>query len=352
MGFIEDHISVQALIVEIASVHAVPLLLSWDDVIEKNEARGILEEVQALVSVSDLGKSIDFHRLSVMGLIAVGCPRLNIPGITPRVLKMIEEKKVTVLHIRTGLPFLNVSEVTDNLGDWSLSLEDAAFVRQHLYTERQKQNLALKKKEGRYTLEEAADRIEQALFFPVEDEDEDEIDSEINILNELSEAAFAGDLPVYFPGKREPFKYSDLPYGEVRIYYEELSCVDLNRYLERRYPQLKFRFDCPGEKKIEGVTKEEILSREADWQQAIIGLKLEGALSAPPNWIKPAWVQRGRPGGGRNGSHRWNPAMLAICLMDRKQLKAKEHLLTKLLNDHFPKYLDQWTAYLEDYSGD
>ncbi|MEO8009502.1 MAG: hypothetical protein ABI728_13425 [Betaproteobacteria bacterium] len=82
-----------------------------------------------------------------------------------------------------------------------------------------------------------------------------------------------------------------------------------------------------------GLTKAQILAW--DWPTRI---RLDSKLSDIPKWIKPARVSPGTK--GKNGSARWNPVQIAVCLCSEKNVSQKA--MDAHIRRRFPEWLDQW----------
>lgn len=65
-------------------------------------------------------------------------------------------------------------------------------------------------------------------------------------------------------------------------------------------------------------------------------------LSRPPQWLLPAQVQRGKPG----ESSRWNPLMIAHCLLDKKEMTRPQ--LNKVMHKEFPESYERWKEETKD----
>lgn len=100
---------------------------------------------------------------------------------------------------------------------------------------------------------------------------------------------------------------------------------------------------------LAGVSKREILS--VDWPMPNVAPLLNSILNNIPKWVEPACNKVGRPGKGADGSHLWNPAILAVCLATRtpqKQWVAGKGALTNFLRTNFSDYFEQWEAAATD----
>jgi len=377
--------TVEDLIFEISEIHSCQILLSWDELVGSGE----IDKAEGLISRAlnnpDQISTYQPRQLLAHAMAEVGFR--GIPAIKPRVIKMIEELDPSVHHVRTGLPFLNSSEVSDAPGEWRISADAVNKIRKELITDRQREIIERKATEGRYTLEEAADLISESMIFDCAEEDfescdgmsepderdelalldkldePDELDNLFKIdgkeggdddiecseiLNKLSTAARSGKLPTYWPGSDKRFSYDQRVNTEVRVFFEEAYWRDLNKWLDKYCTGIDFRFLDPSDteenRKNKGVTKCELVY--VDWPMPE-GRELKKILDAEPDWILSALVSRGRPGGGRYGSHRWNPAQIAICLHTRWPKKSTVSRLTKVMERSYEKYFNQWNDYLE-----
>ncbi len=101
--------------------------------------------------------------------------------------------------------------------------------------EREAEQEAQKQAEGRYTLREAAERLEQ-----------EGGERKATMLRKLKEAAKAGALPVYEPGRNARYEIGSGKDAErVREYYEEAYWDSLNAWLEQNESRITFRFPVP-----------------------------------------------------------------------------------------------------------
>ena len=355
-------ITVEDLIFELSEIHACQIMLSWDETVGKTEAGAAIDKMIAVDKGDDPSNDDDLRRHLVRAMVEVGYSR--IPGIKPRVIKMIEEIGSCVHHARTGLPFLSSSEINDEPGDWLLSSDAANTIRKELLTDRQREIIELKATEGRYTIEEAADFIVELVWRgSSKDVDEssgesDELDDSCDIefseiLSELSDAAFRGKLQMYWPGTDKRFGYGQNVNTDVRVFFEEVYWTELNRWLEINKKEITIRFPDPNEKvsgtKYRGVTKGEILA--SDW--GLSAGKLKKILDDVPNWVSEARVSRGRPGGGAMASALWSPVVLAECLLGtapRKPWSVPIGTLDAIFGDAFKGFLEEWNEYKETFA--
>lgn len=348
-----NSVIVEDLIVEIAKVHSCQLLLSWDRLVGDGAIDRIFNRFESEASRLEVASSVEARQSLALAIAEKGFDEFGMPAIAPRVMKMIECKDVVVHHLCTGLPLNELSEVRKAPNAWYMSSEDADKVRNALLTDRQRDVIDLKAKEGRYTLEEAAEFIfEQGELILLDDDIGDSVTVDYpEILKLLSDAAETKVLPVYKPGKAERYEYGTEVNCEARIYYEEALWSDLNQWLGEHLAHVRFRFSnpkaVPTSPKMPGVTKQEILAVE--WNLPV-GRKLKNSLDELSKWIEPALVSRGKPGGGSGGSHLWNPALLAICLFttsSHKKWRVRRNALERVMERYFPEYLEEWLAGIE-----
>ena len=92
----------------------------------------------------------------------------------------------------------------------------------------------VKRRAGRYTLEEAALLIECEAGERFK-----------TVLSRLQSAARAGELPMHNPGEMFRRYYSSENSSRVRGFYEEVYWDDLNRWLESFEPRVTWRFPEP-----------------------------------------------------------------------------------------------------------
>jgi len=206
--------------------------------------------------------------------------------------------------------------------------------------------LANRRASGRYTLEEAALFISDA-----SGERADEL------LCDLMNAARRGVLSVYEPGKNKPYtSYVDDFASRVREFYHEARWCDLNKWLEGNAPLILASFPDPviARTRVNGASaglpKHEILA--VDWPLPQTAPKLKDILDNLPKWVDGACTKVGRSGKGPDGSHLWNPAILAVCLATKAPRKkwpvVGKGTLTNFLSRHFSDYLDEWKEASQD----
>ncbi|WP_291996583.1 hypothetical protein [Candidatus Accumulibacter sp. ACC012] len=93
-----------------------------------------------------------------------------------------------------------------------------------------------------------------------------------------------------------------------------------------------------------GLAKIEILS--VPWPLPPNAPTLKNILDELPKWVESACLKVGRPGKGPDGSHLWNPAVLAICLATKtpqKKWAVGKGALTNFLRLNFSDYFAEWT---------
>lgn len=98
-----------------------------------------------------------------------------------------------------------------------------------------------------------------------------------------------------------------------------------------------------------GVTKSEILCVE--WPVPNGAPTMANVLREIPKWVEPACKKVGRPGKGAGGSHLWNPAILAFCLVTKtpqKKWAVGKGTLTGILRTNYSEYLAQWETISTD----
>lgn len=346
--------TVEELIFEISDVHSCQILLRWDELIGDKELGVAINKTISAMNGNSRSATDQSRRIHACAIAEIGYH--GIPGIKPRVLAMIKKHDFSVRHARTGLPLLDQSEIEKAPGEWLVSSQDAEIIREKLLTDRQRETIDLKASAGRYTLEEAAERIFESVVCGGSDESDELLDESAGsgdieptkILQELSDAAFSDGLKMYSPGTAQRHIYGQKINTEVRIYYEEACWDDLNNWLDKHHSEIAFRFSDP-----KGT--EENTNNAGEIKAAIVGVNwplphgrdLKKILDEKPQWVITALVSRGRPGGGIHGSHRWNPAQIALCLHARWAVHSTISQLTKVLEDHYPKYLEQWNEALE-----
>ena len=274
------------------------------------------------------------------------------PGVVENILEMIRQSTITARSTLTDLPLVQDLTLTGDLRLLYVTKVDAEVVRQRLLPETLKANIQFKVNEGRYTLEEAASLLDELCLLTEEDGETDQ--SFDDIMNKLSTAALDGELPVYLPGKSVRYSYGSSCTSRVREYYEEVYWHDLNKWLADNKTKVEYRFPDPEaapapavdiQATPRGVTKREILS--VDWPMPRNAPPLKNILDEIPKWVDSACIKIGRPGKGVNGSHLWNPALLALCLGEatpHKRWTVVRGELTNFIRLNFPDYFEQWEA--------
>ena len=138
---------------------------------------------------------------------------------------------------------------------------------------------------GRYTLEEAALAIEEGTK---------EGERAAEMLVKLMAAALAGDLLTYEPGRNARYTYGVEFATRVRYFYEETHWDDLNSWLYKNEPRIKFKFPTP-DRKAPATKREEknaIENRENKIHRGILDPAIGKAISQAGNaecadvWLK------------------------------------------------------------------
>ncbi|MBL8369096.1 MAG: hypothetical protein JNM54_14460 [Candidatus Accumulibacter sp.] len=223
--------------------------------------------------------------------------------------------------------------------------------------------LANRRAEGRYTLEEAALFIGDAIG------DANGECAQL-MLRKFMDAARSGALHVYVPRNIVRYQHGEDFASRVREFYEEARWCDLNKWLADNEPLLAESFSFPrpngslmaksadqrdagtfGARLNDapaGLPKYEILA--IGWPLPPEAPKMENILGNRQKWVDEACTKVGRAGKGPKGSHLWNPAILAACLATaapQKPWVVGKGALTSVIRKHFPDYLEQWEAAAE-----
>lgn len=344
-------VNVEDFAVEIASLLADDRSKQWELPLGDDAMWEIVDKVLDKAAQS-LWLSGDraARRIVATTLYVVGHPSSGLPGVIPYILKMLGEEEISVRSIRNDLPPLQLSDVSANLGSWYMESADAEKVKERLLPERLRARIKEKAAAGRYTLGEAISFLGSP-FILLEDE---AIDHDLDIGSKLKTAALCGALPVYWPGKSTRYAYHPSDPSCIREYFEEVYWYDLNKWLADELPTIRLTFPCAdplyGGNQIpratqSGVPKHEILSVE--WPLPDNAPPLKKTLDNLPKWVEPACMKIGKVGKGADGSHLWNPAILATCLNTRTSHKnwiVRREALTSFLRVSFPEYLEQWEA--------
>lgn len=345
---------VEDFAVELATLLADYRSTQWETPFGDDSMWEIVDKVldKAAHSAWSSGDKV-VRRIVATTLYVVGHPSSGLPGVIPYVLKMLGEGEISVRSIRNDLPPLQLSDVSANLGGWYMESADAEKLRERLLPESLKARIKEKAEDGRYTLEEAISFLESPLVL-IEDEAEF-YDRDIG--GKLRAAVISGVLPVYWPGKNIRYVYDPSTPFCIREYFEEAYWYDLNKWLADELPKVNLSFPSTDvlysehqtqKAKLNGVPKHEILSVE--WPLPSDAPPLQNTLDNLPKWVEPACMKIGRVGKGAEGSHLWNPAILATCLNTKTSHKnwiVKRERLTNVLRVSFPEYLEQWEASLE-----
>ncbi len=155
--------------------------------------------------------------------------------------------------------------------------------------EQYRQQAQWKVEHGRYTLEEAS-----KLFAQNGDARADEL------LKSLVEAANSGVLPMHEPGKTDRYVYGVGKHEIVREFYEETYWDDLNSWLERERPRIRFRFLTPSIANSDLLRETVYNGGPIDWRywSALSNITpMQGALLAffidPITWPNGAEYKQG-----------------------------------------------------------
>jgi len=147
------------------------------------------------------------------------------------------------------------------------------------------QQEARKKHSGRYTLEEAAEKL------AAEAGERPEV-----ILQKLKAAALNGSLPVHEPGRNARYEYGPGQASQVHEFYEEAYWSDLNEWLNKHEPQIQFRFPISTAEEMLTATSpppvatpplSRHVSQELAIMNAIRGLGFEPTQLPTPHTGKP-----------------------------------------------------------------
>ena len=196
--------------------------------------------------------------------------------------------------------------------------------------ERDKQRAEIRRKAGRYNLEEAAKIIAQAAGAVYE-----------AILAALVDSVESGTLSTYMPDNTAPIKYGSgqgkWPWADA--YLDECYWDDLNEWLETKMKRVDYEFPNPADTsaaKVEavakGITKQQVIT-------AFEGLHFNADqwgkyLASPPEWLANCRVMRGN----KKTSALWNPALIATALLDKKITIKKLDAVFIRLSD----WADEW----------
>lgn len=110
---------------------------------------------------------------------------------------------------------------------------------------------------GRYTLSEAAKAIAET---------GERFDA---LQKKLCDAAERGELPTHAPGERARYEYTN---GKrARPFYEQAYASDLNAWLEKYEPRIKFRFSAPAEP-VEADSPSGKLETPEEYRQRVLAV--------------------------------------------------------------------------------
>lgn len=94
----------------------------------------------------------------------------------------------------------------------------------------------------------------------------------------------------------------------------------------------------PPDAPIAGLSKRQILAGET-WPG---NTNLPRLLTDVPHWLATARISKGRQG---KQSHMWNPALIAVCIHERKRIPLLQ--LTRFISENFPDWKGQWEQHKE-----
>lgn len=280
-----DQMDVYSLLFEISSLIADSCYTKWEHPGLNNPIGQRLDAV--LHGISQMGSGLDdssCRRVAAAGLFRDGDSVSGFPGISHIFLKALEARSISVYSIHNGLPPESASDVLVDPKNWRISSEDASKIRDHILPDKLKASLRTKKENGRYTLEDAADLLE----------DNELLDK---ILDSLKSAALEGGLPTFWPGKNELYKYGPPRNVRVREYFEEIYWNDLNKWLEEHELSIQFRFPSPEIPVVKEATKETAppsVPSRVGWQVALFAAwpQIRSIYGIKPtareaiNWLK------------------------------------------------------------------
>lgn len=96
------------------------------------------------------------------------------------------------------------------------------------------------------------------------------------------------------------------------------------------------------------LTKREILS--VDWPMPQGAPPMENIIHDDPKWVHEARKPIGARGKGPDGSHLWNPAILAFCCCNsqsRRKWKANPTRFGSFLESYFPDFHQEWETIIQ-----
>jgi len=189
---------------------------------------------------------------------------------------------------------------------------------------------AIKKAEGRYTLEEAATFINEQTGERTE-----------GMKNKLIAAVKNGELATYAPGS---FVKNDS--RVVRDFYEHVYWNDLNEWLKKNEPRLDCEFPNPEDTStdakggaVRGITKQQVINafegihfERKQWSNAL-GKSI-------PNWLKACQAMPGKQGDNKT-SATWNPVLIAAALYGENGKGISREKLNAVFN-RLKEWREEW----------
>ncbi len=158
-------------------------------------------------------------------------------SVTDSIAKTFAERRSTIQRMAVQSQVMNCRRI-----DMLSPIPDASEAVNAEYQAIIEQQKLEKTRAGRYTLEEAAKLIADAIGERYEE-----------LLQKLVRAVEAGALTMYEPGKLQKYEYKRTNGTQilVRTFYEEAHSVDLNKWLVQKEPRLFEAFQFPESHDVE-----------------------------------------------------------------------------------------------------
>jgi len=206
-------------------------------------------------------------------------------------------------------------------------------------TARDEQYAEIRRKTGRYSLEEAAEIIAKEAGAGY-----------TQIYDKLVRDAESHVLTSYMPCSNAPQEYGSGK-GQYQKVSSHIECdwEGLNDWLKVKIPLVKYRFPNPDVSPAAGKVKVERSITKQRAINAFDGLHLDrngwnNALSDVPKWIEPCRVSRGRKG-DKSTSATWNPVLIAVALFDKNiPIKNLDAVFVRL-----PDWAEEWRETSESF---
>lgn len=163
-------------------------------------------------------------------------------------------------------------EQWDSMSDEQRQTAVKGIAEVKAYSRQVAQQEAEKRARGRYQLEEAAEAIAATG------------ERHKPMLKKLCDAAFSGDLPTYWPGQNARYEYKNRQH--VRPHYEECYWSDLNAWLEKEEPRIKFRFPAPDESDLLRTDGAEPRFVDSPGESQVPGNVTGEAVEPAPLWSR------------------------------------------------------------------